>query len=270
MTMRTAPPKSVDEYLAPLPGATRDTLDAMRKVIKAAYPDAVEGISYGLPYYRYRGRMLIAMGAAKNHCSLHGVVFGAVGDEFKKYETTKGAIHIPIGKPPTAAFIKKLLKARIEQDEKNAAKNAAMKKAEKSANAASKRREASMGMTTRSTATKTVDDFLAVLPEDARSTLEKLRKTIRSVVPEAEEVVSYGVPAYRYEGRMLVSIGATKDHCAFYVQSPAVMEALKEDLAGYATGKGTVRFPIGQSLPGTLVRQLINARVEENRKLAKK
>ena len=120
-----------------------------------------------------------------------------------------------------------------------------------------------------STATKTVDDFLAVLPEDARSTLEKLR-TIRSVVPEAEEVVSYGVPAYRYEGRMLVSIGATKDHCAFYVQSPAVMEALKEDLAGYATGKGTVRFPIGQSLPGTLVRQLINARVEENRKLAKK
>ncbi len=254
MTMKSAPPKSVDEYLAPLPEATRSTLEQMRKVTLAAYPEAVEGISYGLPYYRYRGRMLIAMGAAKNHCSLHGVVFEAVGDELKKYETTKGALHIPIGKPPTAAFIKKLLKARIEQDDRNV-----KKKTETAAKAAANK----------SGGAKTVDAFIAALPDDARATLNKVRQAIRSIVPDAVEAINYGVPSCKYEGRNLVSIGAAKGHCAFYVQSPAVMEAHKEDLAGYDTAKGTVRFPFGASLPVPLVRKLIKARIEENRSLAK-
>ncbi len=73
--------------------------------------------------------------------------------------------------------------------------------------------------------------------------LEQLRATIWAAAPTAVESVSYGVPAFKYRRRPLVSFGATKNHCAFYVQSPAVMDAHREELAGYETSKGTIGFP---------------------------
>jgi uncharacterized protein YdhG (YjbR/CyaY superfamily) len=65
-----------------------------------------------------------------------------------------------------------------------------------------------------------VEDFLAAVPEDARITLEKLRKTIRAVAPEATETISYGIPTFKHQGRPLVGFGATPNHCALYVMRP--------------------------------------------------
>lgn len=108
-----------------------------------------------------------------------------------------------------------------------------------------------------------VDSYLAGLPDDQRSALEQLRQTIRSIVPDATEGLSYGVPAFK-QRRPLVSFGAAKNHCAFYVQSPAVMDAHAADLEGYDTSKGTVRFKADSPLPRSLVEKLVRARIAEN------
>lgn len=115
-------------------------------------------------------------------------------------------------------------------------------------------------MTTRS---PEIDAFLAGLPEDQRGALEELRRTIATAAPEAVEGIGYGVPAFKYRGRPLVSFGAGKNHCSFYVQSPAVLEAHRGELAAYDTSKGTIRFSPDRSLPGELVATLVQARIAE-------
>jgi uncharacterized protein YdhG (YjbR/CyaY superfamily) len=108
-----------------------------------------------------------------------------------------------------------------------------------------------------------IDAFLATLPPDVAAALESLRSTIAAVAPEAVESVNYGVPAFKYRGRPFVSFGAGKNHCSFYVQSPAVMEAHQADLAGYDTSKGTVRFSAAAPPPPELVAKLVRARIAE-------
>jgi uncharacterized protein YdhG (YjbR/CyaY superfamily) len=108
-----------------------------------------------------------------------------------------------------------------------------------------------------------VDAFLAALPDDARAALQALRMTIAAAAPDAVEGISYGVPALKYHGRPLVSFGAGKSHCALYVQSPAVMDAHRDELAGYDTSKGTIRFAPGKPPPDDLVTKLVRARMAE-------
>jgi len=110
---------------------------------------------------------------------------------------------------------------------------------------------------------KNVDEYLAALPKDVRATLARLRKAITTAAPTASEVISYGIPAYKHRG-MLVSFGAAKQHCAFYVMSESAMKAHKDDLSPYDTAKGTIRFPIGGSLPDGLVKKLVRTRIREN------
>ena len=113
------------------------------------------------------------------------------------------------------------------------------------------------------TKTKSVDEVLAEVPEPSRTALQVLRETVRSLAPEAEEVLSYGVPAFKLKGKPFVSYGAAKTHCSFYVQSPDVMEAHASDLAGYKTSKGTVHFQPEEPLPRALIAKLVNARAAE-------
>lgn len=108
-----------------------------------------------------------------------------------------------------------------------------------------------------------VDTFLAALPDEVRGALQGLRETIRAAAPEAEERIGYGVPAFYYKKRPLVSYGAGKDHCSFYVQSPGVMDANRAELEGYDTAKGTVRFRADSPLPAALVEKLVKARIAE-------
>jgi uncharacterized protein YdhG (YjbR/CyaY superfamily) len=108
-----------------------------------------------------------------------------------------------------------------------------------------------------------IDAVLAALPDETRAALEQLRETIRAAAPDAVEAIAYGVPAFRYRGRPLVSFGAGKQQCAFYVQSPAVMEAHAADLEGLDTSKGTIRFTPTTPLPAELVTTLVRARLAE-------
>jgi len=116
----------------------------------------------------------------------------------------------------------------------------------------------------RRTRAKTIDEYLAALSDDKRSALERLRKTIRSAAPKAEECISYQLPAFRLNG-MLVAFGATANHCAFYPLSASTIEAHKNELKEYDTSKGTIRFQPEKPLPAALVRKLVKARIAENR-----
>ena len=109
---------------------------------------------------------------------------------------------------------------------------------------------------------ETTRNFLAALPADQRHALAHLREVIIAAAPDAEEYVGYGIPAFRQDGA-LVSFGATRHHCALYVQSPAVMQAHAEALAGLDTSKGTVRFAAGAPLPDELVTRLVKARLAD-------
>ena len=115
-------------------------------------------------------------------------------------------------------------------------------------------------------APQTVDDYLAALPEEARATLEKIRKTIKTVAPKATEVISYQMPMYKYHG-MLVGFAAFKDHCSFFPGANPVA-TFKDELKAYKTSKGTIRFPIGKPLPAALVKKLVKARITENEERA--
>ena len=106
---------------------------------------------------------------------------------------------------------------------------------------------------------KTIDDYLARLSSDKRAALEHLRRTIHAAVPGLEECISYQIPAFRHDGRVLAWFGAGVSHCAFY--PGAVVEAHKDELKDYDISKGTIRFQPGHPLPGTLVRKLLKARI---------
>jgi len=109
---------------------------------------------------------------------------------------------------------------------------------------------------------KSIDDYLSRLSEDKREALEKIRKTVRAAAPRAEECISYQLPAFRLDGRMLVWFGAASHHCSFYPGAEPI-RAHRRDLEAYDTSKGTVRFPVDRPLPAALVRKLVQARIAE-------
>ncbi len=111
---------SVDAYIASAPGEAQAMLKQLRKAIRAAAPRATEGISYGVPGYKHNGRPLIYFGAAKTHCSLYGVVGEAFKEELRSYDTSKGTIRFPLGKPLPLALIKRIVKARMAENEAKA------------------------------------------------------------------------------------------------------------------------------------------------------
>ena len=115
----------------------------------------------------------------------------------------------------------------------------------------------------RGAAPKNTDEYLAAVPEPARSTLNKIRAAIRSVVPpEATEAISYGMPAFKYNGT-LVWFAAFSNHCSLF-PTASVIEALKNELKGFSTSKGTIHFPVDKPLPAALVKKLVKARIAQN------
>jgi uncharacterized protein YdhG (YjbR/CyaY superfamily) len=111
-----------------------------------------------------------------------------------------------------------------------------------------------------------IDEFLSRVSPDKRGALEKLRAMIRAAAPQAEECISYGLAAFRQDG-MLVGFGATATQCAFYLMSSTTVKTFQDDLKGYDTSTGTIRFPAAKPLPAALVRKLVQARLAENQKL---
>jgi uncharacterized protein YdhG (YjbR/CyaY superfamily) len=110
---------------------------------------------------------------------------------------------------------------------------------------------------------RTVDDYLASLPEDKRAVLEELRATVRALVPDAEERISYGIPIFYHHGG-LVGFHAAKDHCSLHLMSRALANERRDELEAYEMTVATVHFPYDKPLPLPLIRRLVRARVKEN------
>jgi uncharacterized protein YdhG (YjbR/CyaY superfamily) len=114
-------------------------------------------------------------------------------------------------------------------------------------------------------AAKTVDEYLANLPEPARSTLTHIRAVIKSVAPkETTEVISYRIPMFKYNG-MLVGYAAFAKHCSLFPTGSGVIEMFAKELKGYKTSRGTIQFPSDKPLPDTLLKKIVKQRVKENR-----
>ena len=109
---------------------------------------------------------------------------------------------------------------------------------------------------------KTVDEYLSALPNNVRHIVEGLKKTIRQAAPQAEEVISYNIPAFKLNG-MLVWYAAYKKHIGFYPTATPI-RAFKNELTGYKTSKGAIQFPLDKAIPTALVIKIVKYRVNEN------
>ena len=112
---------------------------------------------------------------------------------------------------------------------------------------------------------KDVDRYLQALDEPKRGTLEALRRTILSILPDAEQTISYGMPAFKRNGKVIAGFAAFKTHLAYVPHSGSVFAPLKGDLKGYTYTPGSLHFPIDKPLPKTLVKKLINVRLDQLR-----
>jgi uncharacterized protein YdhG (YjbR/CyaY superfamily) len=110
---------------------------------------------------------------------------------------------------------------------------------------------------------RTIHEYLSTVPAEALPALESLRARIRGLVPEAEEVISYQIPTFKLRKKALVAYGATKDHCALYLLSPALMERFSQRTKGYLRGKVALHFTPAEPLPQELVDDLVKARIAE-------
>jgi uncharacterized protein YdhG (YjbR/CyaY superfamily) len=118
------------------------------------------------------------------------------------------------------------------------------------------------GTTTPTATPSSIDEYLGRLTTDKRAALEKLRRAIKRVAPAAEECISYQLPAFRLDGKILVWFGAASKHCAFYPGASPIAEHAAA-LADYSTSKGTIRFDPSRPLPATLVEKLVRSRIRE-------
>jgi uncharacterized protein YdhG (YjbR/CyaY superfamily) len=110
-----------------------------------------------------------------------------------------------------------------------------------------------------------IDEYLRRLEEPKRSTLERLRQTIQDIVPEAEQGISYGMPAFRLEGKVIAGFAAFKAHLSYVPHSGSVLPALADDLHSYRMTRSALHFPIDKPLPARLIKKLITTRLREVR-----
>ena len=115
---------------------------------------------------------------------------------------------------------------------------------------------------------KNVDEYLKALPEDVRTTLEKLRHTIKAAAPEAEEIISYQIPTYKYMGP-LVHFAAQKNHCSLTFVSANILKIFEKELKSYKVSGRTIHFTPDKPLPASLVEKIVKERIRENEARAK-
>jgi uncharacterized protein YdhG (YjbR/CyaY superfamily) len=109
---------------------------------------------------------------------------------------------------------------------------------------------------------KSIDEYIAGFPPDVQNLLEELRALIKATAPGATETISYAIPTFDLNGRHLVHFAGYKNHIGFY-PVPSALEAFKEDLKPYKSGKGSAQFALGQPLPTDLIRRIVEFRVQE-------
>jgi len=108
-----------------------------------------------------------------------------------------------------------------------------------------------------------IDNYLALLPIDQKKALENLRGIIKSIVPDASELISTRVPAFKYKGKVFISFAATKRHLSLLIMRTGVIRSLKKELHSYETSTSVIRFSVDQPLPESLVKKIVKARMQE-------
>jgi uncharacterized protein YdhG (YjbR/CyaY superfamily) len=180
--------KQADAYLAKLTAEKRATLEKVRKAIRAAAPDAEEGMSYGMPAF-FRGKAIAGYAVAANHCAYYpmsGAITAAMKVDLEGYETSKGAIRFPIGQPPPAALIRKLVRARLAEIDGAAAAKTAAK------GAANKKPAAKAGG-----GDAAVAAYLRALEHPLKQEIEAVRRIILGVSPTIQEGIKWNAPSFR-------------------------------------------------------------------------
>ncbi len=226
------PAKDPDAYLAALSADKRATLEKVRKAIRAAAPDATEGMSYGMPAF-ILGKPIAGYSASAQHCSyfpMSGAVTAALGNGLEAYEVSKGGFRFPIGKPPPAALIKKLVNARLAEIEAAALKKKPAKK---------------------STAAELYDASAHPLHKE----VDAARRVILAASPAISEGIKWNAPSFRTEKdwfatvnlrskeslQIILHLGAKTrpDLKAFKIADPeGLMKWLGKDRAMLSLGKG--------------------------------
>ena len=110
---------------------------------------------------------------------------------------------------------------------------------------------------------RTIDGYLAGLTMENRAALQKVRRAVHAAAPKAEECISYGMPAFRLNGKLIAGFRGAAKHCSFHPMSGATVATLKAELVKYDTSPGTIRFPARAGLPATLIGKLVRARITE-------
>ena len=110
---------------------------------------------------------------------------------------------------------------------------------------------------------RTIDEYLTGLDTESRAALQKVRRSIHAAAPKAEECISYGMPAFRLNGKLIAGFRATAMHCSYHSMSVDTVATLRTELAGYDTSRGTVRFAPQAPLAAALIRQLVKTRIAE-------
>jgi len=249
--------RSIDTYLAVQPEPVRRVLEALRRTIQSAAPEAEESFSYGMPAFRVRGRPLVAFGAAAGHCAFYPMNPATIDSHrglLDTFDTSKGTIRFDVSRPLPARVVRTLVKARLRDIAGGPA--AGSQSARRQTAAAT--RPAAMPARVRS--------YFAGLTAGTRKHMQTLRAAIGAAAPGATESFGYGMPAFRLGGKGLVWYAAWKQHSSLYPISTATARELAAALEGYATsGKGTVRFPLDKPVPTKLVGRLVKARVAKLR-----
>lgn len=177
--------RDADAYLAKLSADKRATLEKVRKAIRAAAPDAVEGISYGMPAF-FQGKPIAGYSASAKHCSyfpMSGAITAKLANELKNFETSKGGFRFAIGKPPPATLIRKLVKARLAEIEAPKPAKKAMKKTAKKA----------------AESDAAVAAYLRSLKHPLKKEIEAVRLIILGAGPAIGEGIKWRVPSFHTE-----------------------------------------------------------------------
>jgi len=239
MAMKMSPAKTIDEYLNALPEDVRKTLDKLYKAIKSAAPNAEELISYGMPAFKHHG-MLVYFAAFKNHCSFFPGSSQIVQlyDELKSFKTSKGTIQFTVEKPLPVSVVKKIVKARMEENEaKQSARivsKAAVKKTDRAAVKISK--------PGKPTEEAQVNEYMSKLKGEHKKEIEAVRKLIMKSSSKLNERIKWNAPSYSYK-QDIVTFGPYKTHKLLLVfHHPAVVKIKSELLQGDYKDRRLVYF----------------------------
>ena len=116
---------------------------------------------------------------------------------------------------------------------------------------------------------KSVDEYIATFPEVTQAVLQRVRRTIRKAVPDADEVISYQIPAYKLRGERVIYFAGFKEHCSLYPATATLVKAFKDEIAPYKVSKGTIRFPLSKPVPLKLIERIAKFRAKEAAEIAK-